>query len=68
MTEIWRKAVKKPVVVEFREVIGRIEIIKTLEGKLVAKKNRDYVMKGVEGELYPIRKEIFEKTYVTLER
>ena len=65
----WRKARKKPVVVEFREVEGKFETIKvkTREGTLTAVKGRDYVIRGVEGELYPISKEIFEKTYEVIE-
>lgn len=36
--------------------------IKTLEGTMTATKN-DYLIKGVDGELYPCKKDIFEKTY-----
>lgn len=36
--------------------------IGTLEGDMLFH-NGDYVIKGVEGELYPCRKDIFEKTY-----
>lgn len=36
--------------------------IETLEGDMLFH-NGDYVIKGVEGELYPCRKDIFEKTY-----
>lgn len=27
----------------------------------------DYLIKGIEGELYPCKKEIFEKTYIRVE-
>lgn len=37
-------------------------IIPTLEGDMGAK-DGDYIIRGVEGEFYPCRKEIFEKTY-----
>lgn len=40
-------------------------IIKTLEGNMIATKE-DYLIKGVNGELYPCKKDIFEKTYVTV--
>lgn len=40
--------------------------IHTLEGVMIAKLG-DYVIKGVEGELYPVRKDIFEKTYEVVE-
>ena len=36
--------------------------IETLEGDMLFH-DGDYVIKGVEGELYPCRKNIFEKTY-----
>ena len=79
----WRKARKKPVVVEFREVepkedfskcasteivSGSImgETIKTREGALHAYVNQDYIIRGVEGEIYPISKDIFDKTYEIL--
>lgn len=36
--------------------------IKTLEGTMEAKKG-DYIIKGVNGEFYPCKPDIFEKTY-----
>jgi hypothetical protein len=36
--------------------------IPTLEGLMVARE-LDYVIKGVQGELYPCKPDIFEKTY-----
>lgn len=36
--------------------------IKTLEGVMFAKKG-DYIIKGIKGEFYPCKKDIFEKTY-----
>ena len=68
---MWGKARKKPVVVEFREVqcsenqLG--EWIETREGKLIGYKDQDLIIRGVEGELYPIKKTIFEKTYDVIE-
>ena len=75
---MWRKARKKPVEVEFREVepisdfswsygrkIGDIfgETVSTLEGSMMAVTGRDYIIRGVKGELYPIKKDIFNETY-----
>lgn len=40
--------------------------IKTLEGTMTATKN-DYLIKGINGELYPCKKDIFEKTYEKVE-
>lgn len=48
---------KKDVVFE-----GDYLIIKTLEGDMKANKG-DYIIKGVSGELYPCKPDIFEKTY-----
>lgn len=37
-------------------------IIHTLEGDMVAGRN-DYIIKGVNGEFYPCKPDIFEKIY-----
>lgn len=49
--------------VEFREVRGDKEEIHTLEGKLTAYHFKDYIIRGVRGEIYPIDKNIFAETY-----
>jgi len=36
--------------------------IKTLEGTMIGN-GGDYIIKGIEGELYPCKSDIFEKTY-----
>lgn len=36
--------------------------IRTLEGTMTASEN-DYIIKGVNGEFYPCKPDIFEKTY-----
>lgn len=36
--------------------------IQTLEGDMIARFG-DYIIKGVRGEFYPCRKDIFEETY-----
>ena len=40
--------------------------IKTLEGVMHAN-NGDYIIQGVNGELYPCKPDIFEKTYEKVE-
>lgn len=40
---------------------GRL-LIKTLEGDMVAESG-DYIIKGVAGEFYPCKPDIFKKTY-----
>lgn len=71
----WTKCKKKPVVVWFRKVkplcvnnhhpvkgdLG--EYVSTHEGILWASAERDYIIRGVMGEEYPIKKYIFAKTY-----
>lgn len=41
-------------------------IIQTLEGQHIADIN-DYIIKGVHGEFYPCKPDIFEKTYEVVE-
>ena len=36
--------------------------VETLEGMMLGEAG-DYLMKGIEGEYYPCKKEIFERTY-----
>ena len=40
--------------------------INTLEGVMLARQN-DYIIKGVNGEFYPCKPDIFEKTYEPVE-
>lgn len=67
---MWSKARKKPVIVEYREVQPNTELdgfpcelIKTREGEIYGWPDQDYVIRGIKGEIYPIEKDIFEKTY-----
>lgn len=70
---------KKPVIIEaiqwtgnnleeIKDFIGYYEydkknlIIHTLEGKMIAQVN-DWIIRGVQGEYYPCKPDIFEKTY-----
>ncbi|MEI3611620.1 hypothetical protein [Pseudogracilibacillus sp. SO30301A] len=41
-------------------------VIPTLEGDMLAVEN-DYIIKGVNGEFYPCKPDIFEKTYELVE-
>ena len=59
----WKEAQKKPLIVQFREVNGEKEEIKTREGLLSAYKGKDFIIRGVKGEIYPISKDIFAETY-----
>ena len=40
--------------------------IKTLEGEMLARQG-DWIIKGVNGEFYPCKPDIFEKTYEAVE-
>ena len=40
--------------------------IRTLEGVMEIS-NNDYIIKGVDGEFYPCKPDIFEKTYEVIE-
>lgn len=55
------KATKKPIQVTARQTTKK-EIIKTIEGPLTAQPG-DWILTGVDGEKWPVKKEIFEKTY-----
>ena len=47
---------------ERHPVSGPIALIATLEGVMTAKLG-DWIIKGVKGELYPCKPDIFEATY-----
>ena len=56
---------KKPVVIE-AEQTDRWMVIKTLEGDMKAAPG-DWIITGVNGEQYPCKPDIFEKTYEPVE-
>ena len=39
-----------------------VGVVKTLEGDMIARPG-DWIITGVEGERYPVKNEIFKKTY-----
>ena len=57
----FKKAVKKPIAIQCYQMNEPFEV-ETLEGTLKGKKG-DWLMVGIEGELYPCDQVIFEKTY-----
>lgn len=59
----WKKARKKPIIIQFREVDGETEEIHTKEGIVIGKKEKDFIIRGIKGEIYPIDKEIFYETF-----
>lgn len=60
-----KKYRKKPVVVEAYQTDKEI-MIHTLEGDMKASVG-DYIVTGVDGEKYPCKPDIFEKTYTQVE-
>lgn len=57
----WLKFVKIPIVIEAFMTTKELKI-KTLEGVMIARRG-DWIVKGISGEIYPVRHSIFEKTY-----
>lgn len=57
----FKRAVKKPIPIKCIQIDEPFEV-ETLEGKLNGKAG-DWLMIGVNGEVYPCDREIFEKTY-----
>lgn len=53
---------KKPVVIEAYET-SEVVYIETLEGIMKASIG-DFIIKGIEGEIYPCKPDIFKKTYL----
>jgi len=53
---------KRPIVVHASQINEEFRV-NTLEGNYKQGKPGDYLMRGVDGELYICDKEIFEKTY-----
>jgi len=57
----WKLYKKKPVVIAARKMEEEF-IVETIEGDMKGKAG-DYLIEGVEGELYPCDEQIFHKTY-----
>lgn len=59
-----RRYVKRPIPVT-AEQATEVTQIHTIEGVMTAQPG-DYIVTGVEGEKWPVKKSIFEKTYEEL--
>jgi len=57
----FKKAIKKPIAIKCIQ-INQPFIVETLEGTMKGKKG-DWLMVGVNGEMYPCDQAIFDKTY-----
>lgn len=60
-TGVVKKYIKKPIPVEAYQTDKKITI-HTLEGDMTAMPG-DYIVTGIKGEQYPVKKEIFEEMY-----
>ena len=60
----FKKAVKKPIAIECVQIHEPFEV-ETLEGAMKGKKG-DWLMIGIDGEMYPCDQSIFSKTYTLL--
>ena len=58
----WVHCRKKPVIVKGIKMDKNFKVA-TKEGVSLAGKKGDYLMEGVEGEVYPCNAQIFKKTY-----
>ena len=52
--------------IDHDEMPNGLPAIRTLEGVMEIS-NNDFIIKGVDGEFYPCKPEIFEKTYEVIE-
>jgi hypothetical protein len=59
----WKKCIKLPVEVEYRLVMSDENEVETLEGFKPCDPDKHYIIRGIKGEVYPIEKDIFHKTY-----
>ena len=64
--ELQEKFGVDPVRVSYKNPDDPILIIETLEGEMKAHIG-DYIIKGVHGELYQCKPDIFEETYIKLD-
>lgn len=61
----FKKAKKKPIIIQCVQIDEPFEV-KTMEGKLKGKAG-DWLMVGIDGEIYPCDDAIFKKTYNLME-
>jgi len=61
----WQKFRKKPIIIEAYQTDKEM-IVETLSGKVTAGIGW-WIIKGVAGEFYPCKPDIFEKTYELVE-
>ena len=57
----YKKAIKKPIAIRCIQIDEAFEV-ETLEGTMKGQSG-DWLIVGVNGEMYPIAQDIFKKTY-----
>ncbi len=62
LDKISKRYIKKPIPVRAVQIHEKFSI-QTLEGVMNGK-SEDYLIEGIDGEVYPCDRTIFEKTYV----
>ena len=62
----WKDCWKKPVKVQYKLITETAEI-ETREGKLYGYAGKDVLLRGIRGEVYPCKIDIFNDTYTTTE-
>lgn len=60
-----KKFIKRPVIISAFQTQKEMEI-ETLEGTMKAEKG-DWIVTGINGEKYPVKPDIFEKTYKAID-
>lgn len=63
---LWKRFRKKPVVIEATQMECQFSV-ETKEGVFLRGKIGDWLIEGIDGELYPCDAKIFEKTYEAVE-
>ena len=58
----WKRFKKRPVEIYARRNDGPELVIHTLEGDMLCRTG-DWIVKGIKGEEYPVREDIFKETY-----
>ena len=61
LSEYWSEYRKKPVVIKAIQMEGSFRV-ETLEGTMEGQEG-DWLIEGINGELYPCKPDIFEESY-----
>ena len=62
---VWVNAIKKPIAIEVSQMAEPF-VVETLEGTMKGKAG-DWLMRGINGEMYPCDHDIFRNSYDIIE-